>query len=71
MTFFNYSDNSFHSSLKTFTTAINFLTFFNLVDQFGQTTLLTFHDIRRRPALPADAFTFTPPAGADVIDADE
>ena len=32
-----------------------------LVDQFGQTTLLTFHDIRRRPDLPADAFTFTPP----------
>ena len=39
-----------------------------LVDQFGQTTLLTFHDIRRRPELPADAFTFTPPAGVDVID---
>ena len=39
-----------------------------LVDQFGQTTLLTFHDIRRRPDLPADAFTFTPPAGVDVID---
>ena len=41
-----------------------------LVDQFGQTTLLTFHDIWRRPELPADAFTFTPPAGVDVINAD-
>ena len=40
-----------------------------LVDQFGQTTLLTFHEIRRQPAIPADAFTFTPPAGVDVIDA--
>ena len=39
-----------------------------LVDQFGQTTLLTFHDIRRRPELPADAFTFVPPAGVDVVD---
>ena len=42
-----------------------------LVDQFGQTTLLSFHDIRHQPAVPADAFTFTPPAGVDVIDADE
>ena len=40
-----------------------------LVDQFGQTTLITFTDIRRQPAVPAGAFTFTPPAGADVIDA--
>ena len=42
-----------------------------LVDQFAQTTLIAFHDIRRRPAIPADAFTFTPPAGVNVIDADE
>ena len=41
-----------------------------LVDQFGQTTLLRFHDIRREAAIPAGAFTFTPPAGVDVIDAD-
>ena len=40
-----------------------------LVDQFGQTTLITFTDIRRQPAVPAGAFTFTLPAGADVIDA--
>ena len=39
-----------------------------LVDQFGQTTLLRFHDIRRDAAIPASAFTFTPPAGVDVID---
>ena len=42
-----------------------------LVDQFGQTTLLTFRGVRRRPAIPADAFTFTPPPGVDVIDAGE
>ena len=42
-----------------------------LVDQFGQTTLLTFREVRREPAIPADAFTFTPPAGVDVIDAGE
>ena len=40
-----------------------------LVDQFGQTTLLGFGDIRRHPPIPAGAFTFTPPAGVDVIDA--
>ena len=41
-----------------------------LVDQFGQTTLMKFHGIRRQPELPAGAFTFIPPAGVDVIDAD-
>ena len=40
-----------------------------LVDQFGQTSLITFTDVRRQPIVPADAFTFTPPAGADVIEA--
>ena len=39
------------------------------VDQFGQTTLLRFHGIRRQPEFPPDAFTFTPPAGVDVVDA--
>ena len=40
-----------------------------LVDQFAQTTLIVFKDIRRQPSIPAGAFTFTPPAGVDVIDA--
>ena len=40
-----------------------------LLDQFGQTSLITFTDVRRQPAVPAGAFTFTPPAGADVIEA--
>ena len=42
-----------------------------LVDQFGQTTLMKFHGIRRQPETPAGAFTFMPPAGVDVIDADD
>ena len=41
-----------------------------LDDQFGQTTLIAFFDIRRQPAIPTDAFTFRPPAGVDVIDDD-
>ena len=40
-----------------------------LVDRFGQMSLIIFHDIRRQPTIPARAFTFTPPAGVDVIDA--
>ena len=42
-----------------------------LVDQFGQTTLLTFREVRHRPEIAPEAFTFTPPAGVDVIDAGE
>ena len=41
-----------------------------LIDQFGQTTLLTFREVRREPEIPVDAFTFRLPAGVDVIDAD-
>ena len=40
-----------------------------LVDQFGQTSVIRFTDIRRQPAVPAGAFTFTPPAGVDVVEA--
>jgi outer membrane lipoprotein carrier protein len=38
-----------------------------LTDAFGQTTDLTFSDLRRNPKLPADTFQFTPPKGADVV----
>ena len=41
-----------------------------LDDQFGQTTLIAFFDIRRQPVIPTDAFSFRPPAGVDVIDDD-
>jgi outer membrane lipoprotein carrier protein len=38
-----------------------------LVDAFGQQTVVRFGEMQRNPSLPADAFRFTPPNGADVI----
>lgn len=38
-----------------------------LLDNFGQTTTLRFHQPERNPALPASLFKFTPPPGVDVI----
>ena len=38
-----------------------------LVDQFGQTTLLKFSTLQRNPALEAGLFRFTPPKGADLL----
>jgi outer membrane lipoprotein carrier protein len=38
-----------------------------LHDVFGNVTLLTFSNIQKNPSLPANAFRFTVPKGADVI----
>lgn len=38
-----------------------------LTDAFGQTTQLTFDDMRRNPKLAAETFRFTPPSGADIV----
>jgi len=38
-----------------------------LVDHFGQTTLLRFSGIARNPKLEGTEFRFTPPPGADVL----
>ena len=38
-----------------------------LVDSFGQTTVLRFSNLTRNPRLDADTFRFTPPKGADVL----
>ncbi len=38
-----------------------------LSDSFGQTTIISFTRLERNPALPANHFKFTPPAGVDVI----
>lgn len=38
-----------------------------LVDSFGQSTVLKFTALRRNPKLDAALFTFVPPKGADVI----
>lgn len=37
-------------------------------DAFGQTTILAFKGIERNPKLAPDAFRFTPPKGADVVE---
>ena len=39
-----------------------------LADGFGQTTQLAFSKVERNPKLDADAFRFTPPKGADVLE---
>ncbi|WP_412479574.1 outer membrane lipoprotein chaperone LolA [Azonexus sp. IMCC34839] len=38
-----------------------------LLDSFGQTTVVRFAKLERNPALPASVFRFTPPAGTDVV----
>jgi len=38
-----------------------------LVDTFGQTTVLRFHSFERNPDLGSGLFRFSPPKGADVI----
>ena len=39
-----------------------------IVDAFGQRSLLQFSQFRANPALPAEGFRFTVPPGADVIE---
>lgn len=39
----------------------------DIVDNFGQRSVLKFQKLDLNPALPAETFTFKPPAGADVI----
>lgn len=38
-----------------------------ILDSFGQRSLLSFSKVEVNPALPSDTFQFKPPAGADVI----
>jgi outer membrane lipoprotein carrier protein len=38
-----------------------------LVDAFGQKSVVKFTNLERNPKLPPDRFTFTPPKGADVV----
>jgi outer membrane lipoprotein carrier protein len=38
-----------------------------LVDHFGQTTLLRFSNVQRNPQIDSATFRFTPPKGADVL----
>jgi len=41
-----------------------------LLDAFGQTSLITFEDIRANPAIPADRFQFQAPPGVDLVKMD-
>ncbi|MGH8672444.1 MAG: outer membrane lipoprotein chaperone LolA [Burkholderiales bacterium] len=45
----------------------NVIEIMELRDLFSQTTQIRFSDVQRNPALAAELFEFTPPAGADVI----
>jgi outer membrane lipoprotein-sorting protein len=38
-----------------------------LTDSFGNTTQITFSNMKKNPKLPANLFKFTPPKGVDVI----
>ena len=38
-----------------------------LLDAFGQKSIVKFTNLERNPKLPPDRFTFTPPKGADVL----
>ena len=38
-----------------------------ILDSFGQRSVLTFSRVEINPSLPADTFVFKPPAGADLI----
>ena len=38
-----------------------------ILDNFGQRSVLTFSRVEINPSLPADTFVFKPPAGADLI----
>ena len=39
----------------------------DILDSFGQRSLIRFTGLQANPALPANAFQFKPPAGADVV----
>ena len=39
----------------------------DILDSFGQRSLIRFANVQNNPALPATAFQFKPPAGADVL----
>ena len=43
------------------------LTHIDAEDSFGNTTIFSFSNLERNPKLDETIFTFTPPAGADVI----
>jgi outer membrane lipoprotein carrier protein len=49
------------------TALVGTLEVLEILDSFGQRSVLTFRKFQINPALPAGAFSFKPPPGADVI----
>jgi outer membrane lipoprotein carrier protein len=47
--------------------AIPVLSVLEILDSFGQLSVLTFSNVEVNPGLPASTFQFKPPAGADLI----
>jgi len=45
----------------------NTLQAMELIDSFGNTTRISFSNMKKNPGLPASLFHFTPPKDADVI----
>ena len=41
-----------------------------LTDSFGNLTHISFSNLKKNPSIPASAFRFTPPKGADVMSGD-
>ena len=60
------SDDSYVTRLHVHFSGV-LLTRIDAEDSFGNTTLFSFTRLQRNPKLDEKLFTFTPPAGADVI----
>ncbi len=60
-------DGTLQSIRVGFKTAGGELTTLDILDTFGQRSVLKFQKIEANPALAGDAFNFKPPLGADVI----
>lgn len=58
-------DSTFESIRMGFTEAG--LSVMELIDNFGQRTVIRFAKLDRNSKLPADMFKFTPPKGVDVV----
>ncbi|GGY07183.1 outer-membrane lipoprotein carrier protein [Paludibacterium paludis] len=61
------SENTFSAIRMGFRS--NVLVEMELTDSFGSTTRIVFSDLRKNPALRPGSFSFTPPKGVDVLNA--
>lgn len=62
------TDNTFNTIRMGFKN--NMLVEMELTDAFGNQTRITFSNQQKNPKLGANHFSFTPPKGVDVLDAD-